>query len=267
MPVRCLRLIRLGLHFLRGFLVLTFRYPRLSRDMKSEVARNWSRKFLTALALELRVSGHVPNGQAENTLLVSNHVSWLDIIALASCTPPRFVAKQEIRSWPLIGWMVNRGGTLFIDRSNRRDASRVNQVMANALTEGDCLCVFPEGTTTNGHVLLPFKSSLFESAVLAHSTVLPVALRYVDELGQLTSAPAYAGNTTFWQSLGRLLRLRRIIVEVHFGAPLTAGHEPLLTRFELAEAARHDIATQLSLSPDRPDTAMQTASDPQAAAQ
>jgi 1-acyl-sn-glycerol-3-phosphate acyltransferase len=265
---RCARLLRLGLHFLTGFAILTFRYPHMTRDTRSEITRAWSRHFLATLALDLRTSGHIPSrAQAENTLLVSNHVSWLDIIALASCTPPRFVAKQEIRRWPIVGWMTHRGGTLFIDRSNRRDASRVNQVMAQALREGDCLCVFPEGTTTTGHHLLPFKSSLFESAVLAGSTVIPVTLRYVDEAGHITSAPAYAGETTFWQSLSRLLRLRRVTVEVHYGAPLVAGREPLLTRFELAEAARHDISTQLSLLPGRPDTAMQTADDPQAEAQ
>lgn len=265
--VRGARLLKMGLSFLMGLYILTFHYPRLSREKRSQVSQAWSRGFLSALAIDLRVSGQLPRRPAENTLIVSNHVSWLDIIALASCTPPRFVAKQEIRRWPLVGWMVNRGGTLFIDRSNRRDASRVNQIMANALGEGDCLCVFPEGTTTTGHVLLPFKSSLFESALLAHSQVIPVALRYVDERGQLTSAPAYAGETTFWQSLGRLLRLRRVTVEVHFGAPLIAGEEPLLTRFELAEAARHDIAAHLSLSPGKPDTAMQTVGDPQAEAQ
>jgi 1-acyl-sn-glycerol-3-phosphate acyltransferase len=253
----------MGWHFLIGFSILALRYTKLTPEQQSAVASRWCRKLLSTLALELRVTGHVPQAFPRNTLLVSNHVSWLDIIALAAYTPPRFVAKKEIRDWPVIGWMVARGGTLFIDRTNRRDASRVNQMMAESLRQGDCLCVFPEGTTTTGHHLLPFKSSLFESAVLADSTVMPVTLRYLDERGVLTTAPSYAGDTTFWQSLSSLLRLRKVIVEMHYGQPLASGCEPLLTRFELSEAARHEIATHLKQSPDTPDIQAKTADDPQ----
>jgi len=224
----------MGLHFFRGFCILALRYPGFSREQKSLATRTWSRHLLTVLAIELRTSGNPPEPDPRNTLLVSNHISWLDIIALASCSGTRFIAKKEIHHWPFIGWMAHRGGTLFIDRTNRRDASRVNQQMADALRSGDCLTVFPEGTTSTGLALLPFKSSLFESAVLADSTVQPVTIRYLNEHGQHTSAPSYAGQTTVWQSLGRLLRLRKMVVELHYGAPLHAGHEPYLTRFELA---------------------------------
>ncbi|WP_208108331.1 lysophospholipid acyltransferase family protein [Paludibacterium purpuratum] len=262
-PTRLLRLFCMCWRFLIGFTILTFRYPRLSREQQIAAISRWCKQFLSSLALEARVTGQLPEVFPGNTLLVSNHVSWLDIIALAAFTPPRFVAKKEIRSWPVVGWMIARGGTLFIDRGNRRDAGRVNQIMAESLKQGDCLCVFPEGTTTTGHHLLPFKSSLFESAILANSTVLPITLRYLDEHGNLTAAPSYAGETTFWQSLTRLLKLRKIIVEIHYGQPLVSGREPLLTRFELSEAARHDIAVNLKQSPDTPDTQAKTTADPQ----
>ncbi|MBV8647822.1 lysophospholipid acyltransferase family protein [Paludibacterium sp.] len=263
LPTRLCRLARMGWRFLIGFSILAFRYTRLSPAQQTAVTTRWCRQLLATLALEVRVSGQLPATQPGNTLLVSNHVSWLDIIALAAYTPPRFVAKREIRGWPVIGWMVARGGTLFIDRTNRRDASRVNQVMAESLRRGDCLCVFPEGTTTTGHHLLPFKSSLFESALLAGSMVQPVTLRYLDERGEVTTAPSYAGDTTFWQSLASLLKLRKVVVEVHYGQPLTAGQEPLMTRFELSEAARHDIAGHLKQWLDTPDTQARTAGDPQ----
>lgn len=263
LPTRLLRLSCMAWRFLTGFSLLTFRYKSLSREQQILITRRWCRQFLRSLGLELKVSGQVPQDFPGNTLLVSNHVSWLDIIALAAYTPPRFVAKMEIRHWPIIGWMVARGGTLFIDRTNRRDAGRVNQIMAASLRQGDCLCVFPEGTTTTGHHILPFKSSLFESAILAGSTVQPVSIRYLDEHGELTSAPTYAGETTFWQSLCRMLKLHRITIELHYGQPLVSGREPLLTRFELAEAARHDIAANLRKSPDTPDTQAKTAADPQ----
>lgn len=265
--IRAWRLARFCLQFLRGFAILIFHYRGRPREHQADTARRWSRGVLAALSLELRITGTPPQGFPRNTLVVSNHVSWLDIIALACCTPPLFVAKKEIRGWPVVGWMVARGGTLFIDRTNRRDASRVNHHMAEALAGGECLCVFPEGTTTTGHELLPFKSSLFESAVLAGSTVQPVAIRYLDEHGRITSAPSYAGDTTFWQSLGLLLRQRRIVVELHYCQPLPAGGNALATRFELSEAARGEIAAGLRQLPDRRGTAEKTVADPQAAVQ
>lgn len=257
----------MGLHFFTGFLILSTRYPRMSREARAEATRLWSLKLLRVLAIELRVAGSTPETFQHNTLLVSNHISWLDIIALAACTPTRFIAKKEIRHWPIIGWMAHIGGTLFIDRSNRRDASRVNGHMAEALKNGDCLAVFPEGTTSTGAALLPFKSSLFESAILAQSTVQPVTIRYLDQHGQHTAAPSYAGETTFWESLSRMLHLKNMTVELHYGAKLSAGSEPLITRFELAEAARHEIVAGLKQLPDRQDTVAQTAVCPPVEAQ
>jgi 1-acyl-sn-glycerol-3-phosphate acyltransferase len=249
----------MGLHFFTGFVILNTRYAHLSHEGRANATRLWSLKLLKVLGIELRVSGSRPDTFQHNTLLVSNHISWMDIIALASCTPTRFIAKKEIRHWPIIGRMAHVGGTLFIDRSNRRDASRVNRHMAEALQNGDCLAVFPEGTTSTGQTLLPFKSSLFESAVLANSIVQPVTIRYLDDQGEHTAAPSYAGETTFWQSLSRLLQLRHMTVELYYGNKLIAGSEPLLTRFELAEAARHEIATGLKQLPGTPDIPEQIA--------
>jgi 1-acyl-sn-glycerol-3-phosphate acyltransferase len=259
--------MRMGVHFLAGLITLVCRYRRLSREAQAEIARRWAIGFLKTLNIELRVSGTIPLTFQHNTLLVCNHISWLDIIALTACTPPRFIAKQEIRHWPLIGWMCQLGGTLFIDRSNRRDASRVNRQMAEALNSGDCLAVFPEGTTTSGNQLLPFKSSLFESAVLAHSRVQPVSIRYLDPQGLATDAPSYAGETTVMQSLCRLLQLKRIVVEVCYGAPLEAGNNLLQTRYQLAEAARAAVASGLRISADTPHTAEKTAACPPVATQ
>jgi 1-acyl-sn-glycerol-3-phosphate acyltransferase len=256
----------MGLHLFRGLLILTLRYPRLSPLQRGALCRRWSGKMLDVFAIELRISGSVPQPDAHNTLLVCNHISWLDVIVLASCCTTRYIAKKEIRRWPLIGWMTELGGTLFIDRGNRRDASRMNRHMAHALQGGDCLTVFPEGTTTDGHHLLPFKSSLFESAIMATSTVQPVAIRYLDQQGGITSAPSYAGNTTLWQSLCGLLRLRKIIVELHFCKPLHTEGAHFHSRFALSAAARHEIERAFTPATDRPGTAAKSPAGPPVAA-
>ena len=253
-----LRLIRLGLHFAFGFIMLALVYTRLPRHKQAALAGRWSHQLLSLLAVELQTYGHVPQTVPGNTLVVANHVSWLDIIALSVRTTPRFIAKREILAWPIIGWMVARAGTLFIDRTNRRDASRVNQIMASSLQQGDCLCVFPEGTTTNGFHMLPFKSSLFESALLASSQVQPVALRYLDADGNPTDAPSYSGNTTLWQSLGKLLRHKKIVVELHYLPILQSNSPALVSRFALSAAAQSDIAQSLKQWPGTPDRALQT---------
>ncbi|HJV06245.1 MAG TPA: lysophospholipid acyltransferase family protein [Chromobacteriaceae bacterium] len=265
--VRLTRLCRLGLHLTRGILIVATRYKRLAQPERAVVTRRWSAQLLKILGISLKVNGLNPGFYPPNTLLVANHVSWLDIFVLNSVTVSRFVAKREIRDWPVIGWLVQVGGTLFIDRSNRRDACRVNQQLAEALAKGGCMAVFPEATTSDGRGLLPFKSSLFEAALLAKGTVQPVALRYQLPDGELTTAAAYAGDTTFWQSLSQMLAVPAMEVELTYGQPLKAGINGLDNRFQLSELARLEISKSLRLPlPDTPDTVAKTAADPQAVA-
>ena len=119
--------------------------------------------------------GAPPEGGA---LAVANHLGYLDILVLAAETPSVFVAKQEVSGWPLFGWMAARAGTRFIDRERRRDVTRVAAQLAEAVTAGVQVVVFLEGTSTAGHEVRPFKSSLLEPAVAAGWRVVPVALHY-----------------------------------------------------------------------------------------
>ena len=116
-------------------------------------------------------------------LVVANHVSWLDIFALHAVGPVRFIAKAEIERWPVLGGLVRGVGTLFIERARRHDTHRVNQEIARALAAGDIVAVFPEGTTTDGTALLPFKGSLLQPIIDAQGHVQPVAIRYRDADG------------------------------------------------------------------------------------
>ncbi|MFO1233722.1 MAG: lysophospholipid acyltransferase family protein [Rivihabitans pingtungensis] len=205
LPVRLWRLTRLSLHVLGGLWQVLTRFQRLPAAQRHAVQRAWSEKLLRTLNIHLRVHGQPPTAlYPANTLLVANHVSWLDIFALNSVTLTRFVAKSEIRRWPLIGTLVTRAGTLYIERGNRRDAARINQHMAKAMQDGDCIGLFPEGTTSDGRSLLPFKASLFDAAARAGATVQPVTLRFVNADGSISQPPASA--TPPLQSIWRLAR-------------------------------------------------------------
>lgn len=255
-PVRLLRLGRLALHLVRGLWLVGTRYHRLSLAGRAVITQRWSCHLMKILGMEVRIVGTPPSDVfPPNTLLVANHVSWLDIFALNSVTVSRFVAKKEIRDWPVVGWLAKNAGTIFIDRSNRRDASRVNTQLARALESGGCMAVFPEGTTSDGSGLLPFKASLFESVRLSRGMVQPVAIRYFDAAERFTTAAAYAGDLKLIASLGNVLRMRHMTVELAFGQPLQAGSSRYDSRFALSEAARGEVARRLMLLPAPPDMA------------
>jgi 1-acyl-sn-glycerol-3-phosphate acyltransferase len=115
--------------------------------------------------------------------------------------PVRFISKVEVRNWPVIGWLVTMAGTLFIERASRRDAVRVVHSMAESLAKGDALAVFPEGTTSDGHDVLPFHGNLLQAAISTGTPVQPVALLYSDPQHTVSPAVAYIGDTTLMQSL------------------------------------------------------------------
>ncbi|KUM03955.1 1-acyl-sn-glycerol-3-phosphate acyltransferase [Chromobacterium subtsugae] len=247
-PTRCGRVLRLLSHLAVGVLIVATRYSRLAQAERAVVTRRWAQQALKILGVSIKVQGVNPGFYPPNTLLVANHVSWLDIAALNSCTVSRFVAKREIRSWPLIGWLAYVAGTLFIDRSNRRDASRVNQILADAMSNGGCMAVFPESTTSDGSSLLPFKASLFEAALLSGGTVQPVSLRYQRPDGSLLLEAAYIGQISLFQSIGKVLSVPQIEVEICYGQALRAGDAGLDNRFLLAEQARREVARGLRIS-------------------
>lgn len=242
LPVRALRLTRLALHLLRGIATVARLYPRLSQPEKAVITQRWSRQLLHILAIKVKVVGEPGLIYPPNTLIVANHISWLDIFALNSVTVSRFVAKKELRDWPLAGFLVKSAGTLFIDRSNRRDASRVNEQLAEALKDGGCMAVFPEATTSNGRQLLPFKASLFESARLAAATVQPVAIRYLTPGGHYCAAPAYDGDVTFWQCVRAILSCRDMVAELTY---LPAIHSAGQSRQSLCSLSQQQIASVL----------------------
>ena len=183
------RLSRVIGHVLHGYVRSWLVWPRLDERGRDAECVRWSGKMLRMLGIELVVQGQARPGAK---LVVSNHVSWLDIVALNAVVPSRFVSKAEVADWPVVGRMVTQAGTLFLTRERRRDAMRVLGLMAKGLREGHTLAVFPEGTTGTGHGVLHFHPNLLQAAIDADVPVQPVALRYADPVQAVSPLAAQA---------------------------------------------------------------------------
>ena len=226
---RGLRLARVAAHFANGAVVAGAGYPFMNTAQRGVSLRRWSAQLVSHLAANLKVHGTPPPAPY---FLAANHVSWLDIFAINAATPTRFVAKSEVREWPLVGWLCVKADTLFIERARPRDLSRIDAMIADALRAGAGMGVFLEGTTTNGHEVLPFKSSLLRPAQALGVPVTPVAIRYLRKDGSVCTEAAYDGDKSAMDTLRGMLTQREIDVHVHFLPPLDSGgmHHKVLAR-------------------------------------
>ena len=185
------------------------------------------------------------NAIAPGSLIVANHISWLDIYALNAARPAAFVSKSEVRQWPLIGWLAANTDTVFLHRDSRRHARTVNNEIGRLLCVDKDVAVFPEGTTSDGSRLLKFHAALLQSAVDARRLVQPVALSYHDADGRRSLAPAYAGVTTMRECLAAILACRSLTVRLR---PTPSLETHARSRRELAQAAQGAVAFALGLS-------------------
>ncbi len=210
------KLARLAAHLASGLWTMRFVFPALEPAQKEQRIQAWALAALGLLTIELKVTGPLPDSGP--VLRAANHVSWLDILVLQAVCPSRFVAKAEVRHWPLMGRLAINAGTLFISRESPRDALRVVHQMAEHLKAGEALTIFPEGTTSNGLQVLPFHANLFQAAVSADAPVQPAALQFVDRAsGQISLAPAYIDDDTLLQSMWRTVRHPGLRAEVRLG--------------------------------------------------
>lgn len=239
------RLLRLALHVVLGLLLTPMVLRRRSGGAwrtDPRVSSWWHNRLADILGVGITVSGPRPQPPA---LLASNHISWLDIIVLGALTHTDFLSKDEVRRWPVIGWLAARSGTLFIRRGNGEAAS-ISEQIAQRLREDGLLTLFPEGTTTDGREVRPFFSRLFAAAIDTGTDVVPVALRYHVE-GDLDPLAPYTDNQSLADNLRGLIARERTQVHVVFGTPITLrGH----SRRQVAELAREAIQVALR-SPDQ----------------
>lgn len=246
---RWTRITRLALHLARGLAITALLFPLQSTQRRKREVEHWSLQLLGLLGVRLFLHGMPPPYAARPLMLVANHVSWLDIFAINAIVPARFVAKSEVRSWPLVGWLCARAGTLFIERARRHGTARINGAVGNALRAGDVLAVFPEGTTTDGSTVLKFHASLLEPALEADAVVQPIALRFERSDGTLCTEAAYDGDKSLWDTLLGMTSQREILAHVCFLEPIPPGEQH---RRDLAREAREAIV--LTLFPEARDS-------------
>ena len=224
------RLSRLAVHFTMGFAAV-LAFPVLAAGAREAVVRWWALGLLSALGVQLRVAGAPSRGPG---LVVANHVSWLDVIAIAALMPAVFVCKAEIAAWPGIGWLLRKAGMIFIRRGSFRDVWRVNLRIRACFMAAQSVVAFPEGTTTEGRDVLAFRPALFQPAVERALPVHAVAIAYSSD------EAAFVGDTTFAASLLAVASARGLEVHVALLKPLDTGAS---TRRTVAARARNLILT------------------------
>jgi 1-acyl-sn-glycerol-3-phosphate acyltransferase len=245
---RAYRTARIVVHTITGLIVASAVLPLVSVQRKRSIVKWWCGGLLRAFHIQVNTFGSLPrfDNESMNTqgvMFVANHVSWADIHALNSLIPLRFVAKSDIKDWPIFGYLVTKANTLFIDRSKRQHAGRIVETVSNSLMAGDNLCYFPEGTTSDGTHMLPFKSSVLQAAINANTQIWPVAIRYINADGSINTEMAYAGETSMIESMKLIIMQKNALVELHFLSPMQATNRD---RRELTDAAFQAIKAKLA---------------------
>jgi 1-acyl-sn-glycerol-3-phosphate acyltransferase len=221
---RVARIVRLFGHLLIGAVTAHGILPlldRLDHDRTRihAVVRWWNRRLVRILNLRLTIEGEV---STRPTLFVANHISWLDIACLRAVLDVTFVAKEEIRRWPIVGGMAARAGTIFLARGSDNGTTLTADRMTWTLTQRRHLLIFPEGTTSDGRGVRHFHARLYQAAVRTHASVQAVALSYPHAHGVHPAAP-FVDNDNLARHLWALLAEDRLTVSMAFCAPLPAA--------------------------------------------
>ena len=248
------RAVALVLLVLAGLLTLLLVVRFLPVRRQAAVRRAWSKLLLRLCGMRLRASGALPAEEpAEEpamlpNMVVMNHVSWLDIFVLNAVAPSTFIAKSEIRRWPVLGALVAASGTMFIERSSRHAVHATNREMVRRIRRGERIAFFPEGTTSDGREPLPFHASLFAVAAPQsrdgiQAVVQPAVICYFHR-GQPTDIPAYIGGQTLVASLFTVMSTSGLEARLEILEPMH-GLPSDMTRQQLALATRERIGAAL----------------------
>ena len=226
-------LVELIIVLLNYFFTAAFAPKNSKRLARAAWLHRASRRHLKIFGHSADVAGPVP----QSGLLVSNHLSYLDILTIAAITPAVFVSKADVRRWPVFGWCAALAGTIFVDRARRTQVGVVNREIQEALAEGALVVLFPEGKSSNGQTVLPFKSSLLEPATKPGQPLATGWIHYAIEDGDAGAEVCYWGNHTFFPHLLNLLGKRRVRATVRFGQ----FQGPHNDRKQLARELREEI--------------------------
>ncbi len=229
------------MHLALGLATCALVFPWASPALRGRIVRRWSRALLHIFRVQLEPAAGVP--ALGHALVAANHVSWLDIFVINAYHPCRFVAKAEIRAWPVLGWLAYKAGTVFIARGSRRELRLIFKGIVEALHDGERVAFFPEGTTARQGSLLPFHANLFEAAIDAQVALQPYALSYVDDQGLPHASIDYLDDTTFGQSIRMILSGPPVRARLTCLAPIDAQGAH---RRDLAQATQAAVEAALS---------------------
>lgn len=247
--MHAIRFVRVIFHLIEGLSICAFLFPFADAKRRACYNQKWSAGLLKILHVEIDLQITTGGELEAPGLVVANHVSWLDIFIINTVSPCRFVAKADIRNWPLIGWLCAQGGTIFIARGKQREVRRVYAGLVDGLKTNERIAFFPEGTTAAQGALLPFHASLFEAAIEAQRPVQPCALRYLDAHGNLHQAADFVGDMSFVESVLTIIRSGSMTAQlIVLPAIESAGSH----RRELAVAARDSITATLGYTDQLP---------------
>jgi len=215
----------------------------LPRNICHILIQYWAKRLLRILRIKITLTGEVLKFLSKDTyLIVSNHISWLDIPVIFSLKPITFVSASDVKTWPIIGVLAKISGAIFVDRNRKSSLVEVIQAMNHHFkNEKQSICIFPEGITSNGYQVLPFKSNLFQSAFESNKLLLPLSIKY-KENNVLTNRTSFHGSTTLFQSFKRVAKSNLIEVVVDIGHPV----KPTQSRKDLSLKIQEAIALKIN---------------------
>ncbi len=238
-PVRLIRALyrslALAVVSLSGLVWFAISAPfhRRTHRERTQWLQRTCRRLLNGIAVEISVHGTPPSGG----MIVSNHLSYVDILVLSTVTGCSFVSKVEVKSWPIFGAFAKLAGTVFVRRESRNDAHRAQSELGEVLANGECVVLFPEGTTSDATSVLPFRSPMFQAAIEADSPITPCAIGYALADGDVGHELCYWGDMTLVPHLLNLFTKRRIWCSVSFGDTML----PSSDRKQLADDVRESV--------------------------
>jgi 1-acyl-sn-glycerol-3-phosphate acyltransferase len=241
------RLLWLGLHFALGITLLFVYRIRWGKRwfytvQGAQSIQQWMRQGCGILGLKINVCGAASSRSA---ILVANHISWLDIVAIATATPVTFVSKLDLKAWPIVGVLAKYSGTVFIKRGSSFSMHETLTSLVDVLSLGCKTMFFPEGTTTVGAEVKKFHSGLFEAACLANCPVQPIAISYFRDAEADRDIAPYIDDDHFLTHLWRLLFRGKLLVQIDF---LDEIKPNMQNRRGLAKASHSRISELITIS-------------------
>lgn len=235
-PLRRLqRLLHVSAVF--GFAGLDYRIRRGSRwalPERSRWLRRWTGTLSRGIGFDIKVIGKPPS----NGFIAPNHLGYMDILVMSSVMDLTFLSKSEVRDWPLVGAYTRMAGTVFIDRSRKRDVANKDEEFESAIREGVSLAIFLEGTSSNGEEVLPYRSSLLQPMVENNWPITPAYIKYDSEGGNAADEVCWWGEAPFTPHFINMLGIKRTRATIAFGDTRSAGGRH---RKELALELREEV--------------------------